>query len=51
MFDPVGKEKDALLYGLSKQDIESFTDKSDLAAVLEDIEDNGIVCQFYYLQE
>ena len=44
MFDPVGKEKDSLLNWLSKQDIESHTSKSDLAAVLEDIEGDGIVC-------
>jgi len=44
LFDPVGKEKDELLNWLGKQDIKSYADKSDLGAVLERVEGNGIVC-------
>jgi len=50
MFDPVGKRKDELLSWLSKQHIEPYADKSDLGAILEEIEGNGIVCSKWLIQ-
>ena len=50
MLDPVGKRKEELLSWLRKQDIEWYTDKSDLGAILEEIDGNGFVCSKWLIQ-